>query len=56
MKANFNTILLATGLAFAAATLVFLPPLRGSQAPAQLTTPHKHTTTVGDQEGVSVTV
>ena len=56
MRANFKTILLATGLAFAAATLAFLPPLRGSQATAQLETPHKSTTTVRDQEGVSVTV
>ena len=56
MRANFNTILLATGLAFAAGTLVFLPPLRGSQAPAQLETPLKLTTTVRDQEGISVTV
>ncbi len=56
MRANIKTILLATGLAFAAATLVFLPPLKGSKAPAQLETPHKSTPTVRDQEGVSVTV
>jgi hypothetical protein len=56
MRANLKTILLATGLAFAAATMAFLPPLRGSQVPVQLETPHKLTTTVRDQEGVSVTV
>ncbi len=56
MRANLRSILLATGLAFAAATLAYLPPLKGSQAPAELATTNKHTTTVGDQEGVSVTV
>ncbi len=56
MRANLKTILLATGLAFASATLAFLPPLRGSQAPAALETTHRHIAAIGDREGVSVTV
>ena len=56
MKLRIKTLLKIAALAFAAALVVFSLQSKGSQASSQPLKPHDFTTTLEDQEDVSVTV